>query len=665
MMTAACLWMVACGGSSASPPGSGAGGAGAAARPCVPGKSVSADLAATYFPYQAGARWMFEGHGATAGLTSIDQTFLEERAITGTMSFGADTTLVLWNSNLDEGPASAMKEFVQVTAQGLVNHGTDPVLSFSATTLAFPPPVYTEVPFPIDLCKSFVTFDVPTGDVGYDIDGDGKNDMAAVHATTAISLEDVTVPIGSFPGALRVQRDIVYTVVHSKSKTPVTSAQTQVDWYAPGIGPIKRTTSDDRRSYEFDLVAYSVGGVSRGFMPPTPLARGLSQNLPAFESGHASSAIGFDGTNFLAVAPLSPSVSGPGGLQGYVIAPDGTTVVSAPLLHASESPGVPAIAFDGTRYLVAFFDSNQRVEVVVVSPAAENLAGPMVVSKDPPIDNPALKPAYADMGSYPSVVATKAGFLVSYSKTMLVSTSLPPVTSLWLAPVDVGGNATAHVAPFPGTTQGPAKLATDGTTVLAVWTQQSEKSGLSVAMYGARFDSTGHLTDGAPFLIASVQNDNDAIEDLQVIFDGTQFVVLYGLSASGPLTVRVSRISLDGTLTDGPASAGGVTVAGPSAVAGGPTLSRFGAGSVIVWGTHRGTSPRYGIAATRYTVDGQFLDMPLTTGGVLIEGPLARMSLADDPNPAIAWGSDRALMIWSTGGGDGSGGYDLGLAFPW
>lgn len=600
---------------------------------------------------------MFEGHGATAGLTSVDQTFVQERAITGTMAVGSDTALVLWTSNLDEGPASAMKEFVRVTAEGLVNYGTNPVLSFSATTLAFPPPVYTEVPFPADVCNSFVTFDAPTRDVGYDMDGDGKDEMAAVHATTAISLGDVTVPIGSFPGALRVQRDIVYTLVRSKSKTPLTSSQTQVDWYAPGIGPIKRTTSDDRRTYEFDLVAYSVGGVSRGFMPPTPLARGLSQRLPGFESGHASSAIGFDGTNFLAVVPLSASVSGPGGLQGYVIAPDGTTMVSAPLLHTSESPGVPAIAFDGTRYLVAFFDPSQRIEVLVVSPAAENLAGPIVVSKDPPVDNPALKPVYADMGSYPSVVATKAGFLVSYSKTLMVSTSLPPITSLWLAPIDVGGNATDHVEPFPGTAQGRAKLATDGTTVLAVWTQPSQKSGLSVAIYGARFDSTGHLTDAAPFLIASVQNDNDAIGEPQVIFDGTQFVVLYGFSTSGSPTVRVSRIPLDGTLTDSPASVGGIQ--------GSPTLARFGAGSVIVWDTHRGTSPRYGIAATRYTMDGQFLDMPLATGGVLIEGSLATMSFPDSPNPAIAWGSDRALMIWSTGGGNDVGGYDLCPAFPW
>ena len=117
----------------------------------------------------------------------------------------------------------------------------------------------------------------------------------------------------------------------------------------------------------------------------------------------------------------------------------------------------------------------------------------------------ALRPSrYPETGSYPSVVATKAGFMISYSKSLMVSTSAPPVSGLWLAPVDAGGQATDHVEPSPGTAQGPAKLATDGPTVLAVWTQQSQQSTLSVAIYGARFDSSGHPIDAAPFLISSV-----------------------------------------------------------------------------------------------------------------------------------------------------------------
>jgi len=628
----------------------------------VPGTSLSAETAAAFFPYQAGARWMYDGHGATAGVDTVDQMFVQERAITGTRSFGDDTALVLWSSNSDEGQTSAMEEFVEVTPQGLVYYGGDPRLTISATTLAFGPPVNTEVPFPLDLCATFKPFDIPRQDIGYDMDGDGKDETAALHATTTISLEDVTVPMGSFPGALRVQRDLVYIVDHTQSRMSYTSSQRRVDWYAPGIGPIKRTISDDRRAYEFDLVAYSVGGVSRGFMPSTALARGLWQNLQPIVSAPASPAIGFDGTNFLAVAPVSPS-SSPGGVQGYVIAPDGTRLVSAPLLPTSESAEIPAIAFDGVRYLVAFHDAGyDRVEIVMVSPAAENLAGPIVVSKDPPVDNPALAPVSHDTGSFPSVVATKAGFLVAYSKRLLVSTSLPPVTSLWLTAVDGTGHATGQIEPFPGVEQGATKLASDGTTVLAVWTQRNMEDGLSLAIYGARFDGSGHLIDAAPFLLSSVQSRS--VDNLQVIFDGTQFIVLYAESDSGPSTVRISRVALDGTLLDGPASAGGVVVVGPSTVGGVPALARFGAGSVIVWGTYRGFVYRYGIAATRYTVDGQFLDMPLATGGVLVEGSPAT-AFTGAPSPAILWGSDRAMMIWSAATGNDVGGYDLCAAFPW
>jgi len=617
---------------------------------------------AAFFPYQVGARWMFEGHGSTPGLASLDLTFVQERSITGTKPIGGDSALVLWNSNTNESSEGELEEYVNVSAGGLVNYGTSADRLLTGMELPFPLPAYTEVPFPIDVCGTFVAFDVPAQDTGRDIDGDGVNETIALHATTSIRLEDVAVPVGSFPGALRIERNIVTTEMLSRSHAASQATQTQVDWYAAGIGPIKRTASQGGRLYQFDLIAYDAGGVAHGFMPPSMLARNLSQEFGAVENGEASAAIGFDGKNFLAVAPIGSitySSNIPGGLQGYVIAPDGTTLSSGPLLDASETTSYPSIAFDGTRYLVSYVNTGWgRVEALIVSPAGSTLDGPIVLSKDPPTVPPNVPPSQPDTGGSPAAVATKSGFLVGYTKGRMTNTGLTS-PNLWLSPVDSTGHPGAAVVPFPDGAQGHAVLATDGTTLLAVWPQQSMQD---LAIYGVRLDGTGHALDSAPFPIAPPQPD--MIENLQVIFDGTQFVALWAVRASSTSTTHVVRIGIDGSLKDPP---GGLTVGIPAGGSNGPCLSRLGTGSVIVWARNVVISQfRYGLAATRFTADGRLLDVPPGTDEFIVEGPLAAMPFAEYPHPSMAWGADRALMIWSAGTGNNDiSGYDLAPVLPW
>ncbi len=190
----------------------------------------------------------------------------------GNRAIGSATALVVQTSNTveNDGP---VEQYLVVGPDGLVDDGTnapESILSFEG--LAAP---YTQVPFPVDGCATVMTVDRTGLDAGQDLDGDGINETASLYAVTVLRVEDVSVPVGTFPGALRVETATQVTVTESKTGAQFTSTGTQVDWYAAGVGPIKRRWNTGSRTYDYELIAYSVGGVSRGVLPSGALARDL------------------------------------------------------------------------------------------------------------------------------------------------------------------------------------------------------------------------------------------------------------------------------------------------------------------------------------------------------------------------------------------------------
>src|SRR5262249_26292659 len=153
---------------------------------------------------------------------------------------------------------------------------------------------YLEVPFPINTCAAFEPFNAAGLDAGYDSDGDGVHETISISPVTALRLEPITVPVGTFPHALRVGPVGQRAPVDSRGGSSG-SQTTKIDWYAAGVGPVRRVVGTNGAESTFDLIAYSVGQTAHGVLPQGALARDLPES--SFTSSRP--AIAFGGDQFL------------------------------------------------------------------------------------------------------------------------------------------------------------------------------------------------------------------------------------------------------------------------------------------------------------------------------------------------------------------------------
>jgi hypothetical protein len=171
-------------------------------------------------------------------------------------------------------------------------------------------------------------------------------------------------------------------------------------------------------------------------------------------------------------------------------------------------------------------------------------------------------------------------------------------------------------------------VAFDGTNYLVVWVDGRSGSG---DIYGARVNQSGAVLDqlGFPISTAGGEQQEPAVE-----FDGTDYLVVWTDSGSGPPRVRGARVSPAGTVLD----PGGITI-GPPAVNNGqlaPTLAFDGSNYLVVW--FDGSTGQYEIHAARVSTAGVVLDPGsklLTTTGALW--------------PAVAFDGTNYLVAWSNG----------------
>jgi hypothetical protein len=348
----------------------------------------------------------------------------------------------------------------------------------------------------------------------------------------------VTVPVGQFTRALRVETTEELIVVYSRPDYPSSpSTRYSVDWYASGVGWIKRTAGRESPTTTSELIAYAVGDNRRGLVPSGWLAR----DLDSASSRHRP-AIGYDGTRFLVVSPTAKR-TGPvfttGNLQAIVVDRDGTPVVSRALLDTRDRYGGVSIAWDGTRYLVAYHNGDyRRLELLTVSRNGETIEGPIL---------------FEETLSLASTVATKTGFLVAYTKSMPdPGGGFRGISHAWIATVDGQGHATSRVEILPGSEERTPVLAVDGDgralmlfhAPAAALSQPGPNDVLAAVFIGG----DGRVTGSGPFVVAAAPG---AIHtETNLLFDGTNFVASWlqqdGLSSATKL--HVARISPAGAL---------------------------------------------------------------------------------------------------------------------
>jgi hypothetical protein len=237
---------------------------------------------------------------------------------------------------------------------------------------------------------------------------------------------------------------------------------------------------------------------------------------------------------------------------------------------------------------------------------------------------------------------------------------------VWIATVDGGGHATARTQPYPTSQQWSATLAKDDTGgIMALFstppaTPSPTLPEMADILAAARIASDGQPIDPAPVAVDAVPGVGH--DGTQIVFDGTNFVASWSQGVdSSTAEQHVARISRNAELLDGsPTVGGGIRVGGGNS----PRISRFGSGTLMVWG-HRSNNDFFfgeGIGGTRLAADGTVLDRFSGDGDQWLVADYGAdwYSLTD-----VAWGNDRALVVWTSPASDDRFSLGAAVAYPW
>jgi hypothetical protein len=332
-----------------------------------------------------------------------------------------------------------------------------------------------------------------------------------------------------------------------------------------------------------------------------------------------SPAVASDGANFLVVwqDDRSGGNSDIYGARvtsaGVVLDPQGIAVSTT-----ASGQGSPALAFDGTSFLVAWSDSRS------VSPDIYGArVTPAAVVLDP--TGIAVSGA-ADYQWFPAVVSDGANFLVVWQDSRNGDST--DIYGARVTPAGVVLDATGFAISTAARSQcGPA-LAFDGANFLVVW--QDSRNGNSTDIYGARVTPAGTVLDPSGIAVSTAADDQGYPV---VAFDGTSFLVAWTDWRSG-YTAHIygARVTPAGTVLD----PSGVAISNAEQGQLSPAVGFDGVNFLVVWEDFRsgGYSDIYGARVT-------------PAGGVLdTEGFAISTTAYNQFDPALAHDGGNFLVVW-------------------
>jgi hypothetical protein len=262
--------------------------------------------------------------------------------------------------------------------------------------------------------------------------------------------------------------------------------------------------------------------------------------ISAGTTNETAPAVAFDGTNYLVV--WQDHRLGSGNIFAARVAPSGTVLDpnGFPLDTDADQQRTPAVAFDGTNYLVAWSDRRSGLKWdiygVRVAPGGAVLdANALVIAS---VNNQQFSPAIAFDGTNHLVVWADR------------RTSVPEVFGTRITPgglvLDPAGIAISN---GPSNVQSSPSVAFDGTNVTVVW--QDIRNSAQADVYAARVTPAGTVLDTSAIAVAS---GSDAQRLPAVAADGRYLLVAWVRGdALAPTDVQGVRLDGSGTVLDSPA----------------------------------------------------------------------------------------------------------------
>jgi hypothetical protein len=617
---------------------------GVSSAPCALQTTLTADVSQSYAPFAVGNVWNYRGTISRNGTTPMP--FLQTLAVNGTKSVGGADALVVLGTNADDS-GKGISNYLEVTSAGLINHGND-----DATDPLTPTVVpYPEINFPIKVCSSFQQFHATSIDSGKDLDGDGKNErFDATSTVTERALEPTVVPAGTFANSLRLEGSLAVVTTASRTGQTATGVVTTVDWYAPGVGPVKHTLSQTGQDIDVELLGSLVGGVGRGVVPRGTLAPSLGfAELDPNQPDRP--ALAFDGQRYLVIAATS-TTSSMGGLQGIFVDATGNPTSTYSIVQTAGPPAHPSAAFGGTSTLVAF-QAGSAVEGLWLDASGAAVGAPFAISNN----------GTNETSAQPAVAYGGGAFLVAYTKYT------DPDRTLWAARLTGPGGTVTRAQVFPTHQQGTPAIASDGTGFLVVWQDTpAGAAGTDADIFAAHLGSDGNPTGGAATAVAMTPMVETAPD---VAYVGSGYVASWFQQTNPSFvdqgTVRAARFDATGALLDGPATAGGLAIGTTANPKRHPRVGRLGAQAVVVWEWSTAGSGPAGLTGVRLGADGKPLDGSATDDGIWIAAPGTATGAMPLILPELLGEADRTLVVWVTQppGGGQTKGIDAAMVFPW
>ena len=190
--------------------------------------------AGVYFPDQTGNEWTYQGRVSEGVVNQIeDKTFVNVSTVTGREKKDGVMVTVFHDTNPgDQGPIDS---YYLRDAAGIRYYGSKPGTILEQQLIP-----YQIVRFPLEMPSSFHQLDRKTLNLGLDLDRDGQAETVDIRATVRIDgQEAVTVPLGTYEKAIRMEAHMELLVRLSGDGTRISGFDTMTLWLVKGVGLVK------------------------------------------------------------------------------------------------------------------------------------------------------------------------------------------------------------------------------------------------------------------------------------------------------------------------------------------------------------------------------------------------------------------------------------------
>jgi hypothetical protein len=277
-----------------------------------------------------------------------------------------------------------------------------------------------------------------------------------------------------------------------------------------------------------------------------------------------------------------------------------------------------AIGYDGTNYLFVYASPNIAPSLIAesVSPTGAVLAGPNTI-----LGASGFSPALAFNGTSYLLVFVGLNAVIQSDQVFAQALSPSSAQAIGSGPVPLVANS--------GTTsqyQSGIAVASDGANFLAVWDGCS--GGGECGIYASRVDSTGTVLDSTAIAIVNAPGTptGAGADAPAVAFDGQNYLVAYvdyrPQGGSGNSNISATRISPSGTLLDGTATTAGIAIATtPGSNSSPVSVAAMGGESWVTWSSGS-VSAETQVGGALVSTAGQVVN-PVPAGTPVFASPIA------------------------------------------